>query len=75
MDLLICGMPAIDVDDWAAHTDYQGVYGSGHKVVQWFWESVRAMSQEERARLLQYATGTVTLNFDLSVVLYSWTIV
>ncbi|CAI5713987.1 unnamed protein product [Peronospora destructor] len=25
--------------------------------VQWFWDAVRAFSQEERARLLQFATG------------------
>lgn len=30
-----------------------------HKVVQWFWEVVRDdFDQEQRARLLQFTTGT-----------------
>lgn len=31
----------------------------GHKVVQWFWEVVKDdFDQEQRARLLQFVTGT-----------------
>jgi len=30
-----------------------------HKVVQWFWEVVREdFNEEQRARLLQFSTGT-----------------
>ncbi|KAE9015602.1 hypothetical protein PR003_g15581 [Phytophthora rubi] len=67
LELLLCGVPSIDVADWESHTDIrytraeQGVNqatSSEHQVVQWFWEAVRVFSQEERARLLQFVTGT-----------------
>lgn len=29
-----------------------------HQLTQWFWEAVRALSEAERARLLQFVTGT-----------------
>jgi hypothetical protein len=31
------------------------------RVVQYFWASVESMSQEDRARLLQFVTGSPTL--------------
>lgn len=63
LELLLCGVPNIDVDDWQAHTDvkYQDLDKPSkleRKVVEWFWETVRRFSQEERARLLQFVTGT-----------------
>ncbi|RLN88158.1 hypothetical protein BBJ28_00009067 [Nothophytophthora sp. Chile5] len=67
LELLLCGVPLIDVADWEAHTDvrFQRISHDQRKpattdrrVVQWFWEAVRAFSQEERARLLQFVTGT-----------------
>ncbi|OWZ04868.1 HECT E3 ubiquitin ligase [Phytophthora megakarya] len=67
LELLLCGVPSIDVTDWESHTDIrymraeQGVNkpaSSECLVVQWFWNAVRSFSQEERARLLQFVTGT-----------------
>lgn len=61
LELLICGLPNINVEDWKKHTKYRGVYaqkGSNHKVVKWFWEVIEASSQEQRALILQYCTGT-----------------
>ena len=50
------------MDDWRANTDYTGEYerkGAAHKVVKWFWEVVQGeFSEEQRARLLQFVTGT-----------------
>merc|ERR1712226_546309 len=43
LELLMCGMPTIDVEDWKANTEYSGYYeqlGEEHEVVQWFWEVV-----------------------------------
>jgi E3 ubiquitin ligase SMURF1/2/E3 ubiquitin-protein ligase HUWE1 len=60
LDLLICGVPNISVDDWKEYTEYLGVYrqhGSKHKVIKWFWECVSEFDNEERARLLQFVTG------------------
>lgn len=61
LELLMCGLPEIDVDDWRANTDYCGkfeyTYGQ-HIVCDWFWEVVWELDQETRARLLQFVTGT-----------------
>lgn len=54
----MCGLPNIDVDDWEHHTSYKGEYSATSQVVTWFWEVVRSMSQDDRARLLQFTTGT-----------------
>ncbi|RUS30549.1 hypothetical protein BC938DRAFT_479257 [Jimgerdemannia flammicorona] len=57
LELLISGLPDIDIDDWKNTTEYQG-YTSSSPQVQWFWRAVRSFDQEERAKLLQFATGT-----------------
>ena len=60
LELLICGVPNIDVKDWAKYTEYMGGYsalGSGHKVIRWFWAFIEACNNEERARILQFITG------------------
>ncbi|KAI8978993.1 hypothetical protein BDB01DRAFT_852215 [Pilobolus umbonatus] len=57
LELLISGLPDIDIDDWKNNTEYQG-YTASSSPVQWFWRAVRSFDQEERAKLLQFATGT-----------------
>ncbi|KAJ2995906.1 hypothetical protein HDV02_000306 [Globomyces sp. JEL0801] len=57
LELLISGLPDIDIDDWKNNTDYQN-YTSSSPQIQWFWRAVRSFSQEERAKLIQFATGT-----------------
>mmetsp|Transcript_50979 Transcript_50979/g.75645 ORF Transcript_50979/g.75645 Transcript_50979/m.75645 type:complete len:805 (-) Transcript_50979:602-3016(-) len=62
IELLMCGLPEIDIDDWKANTEYSGEYngiGGRHKVCKWFWEVVsEEFDQELKARLLQFVTGT-----------------
>jgi E3 ubiquitin-protein ligase NEDD4 len=61
LELLLCGMPDIDVADWQRHTHYRGEYESRrdtHRVIRWFWEALGEFNHEQRARLLQFATGT-----------------
>ncbi|KAJ0392802.1 hypothetical protein ATCC90586_007739 [Pythium insidiosum] len=63
LELLICGVPKIDVDDWMRHTDtkyldFDHPTKPEKRMIEWFWETVRSFSQEERARLLQFVTGT-----------------
>mmetsp|Transcript_100932 Transcript_100932/g.289737 ORF Transcript_100932/g.289737 Transcript_100932/m.289737 type:complete len:718 (-) Transcript_100932:887-3040(-) len=62
LELLLCGLPDISTDDWLQNSEYTGDYerkGANHKVVKWFWEVVRDdFSMEQRARLLQFTTGT-----------------
>jgi hypothetical protein len=60
LDLILSGLPNIDTADWKAHTDYGGAYSGGrHRVVTWFWRLVEdEFSADERAKLLQFATGS-----------------
>lgn len=61
LELLMCGMPNIDIEDWKEHTEYSGEYdhtGGSHEVCVWFWEVVYELDQEMKARLLQFVTGT-----------------
>lgn len=61
LELLMCGLPEIDMDDWRMHTEYSGEfdYTSGeHEVIDWFWEIVCELDHQPRARLLQFVTGT-----------------
>lgn len=61
IELLMCGLPKIDMDDWMANTSYQGYFefdGRNAMTVQWFWEIVsEEFDHEQRARLLQFSTG------------------
>jgi len=60
LELLLCGVPEISLEDWMRHTDYLSDYarqGARHRVIRWFWLTVEAMSREERVRLLQFTTG------------------
>ena len=60
LELLLHGLPNIDMDDWIQQTDYTGEFlgNTGHKVVGWFWDIVRSFEQEQKAKLLQFVTGT-----------------
>ncbi|XP_023545877.1 E3 ubiquitin-protein ligase UPL2-like isoform X2 [Cucurbita pepo subsp. pepo] len=57
LELLICGLPDIDLDDMRANTEYSG-YSAASPVILWFWEVVQSFSKEDKARLLQFVTGT-----------------
>jgi hypothetical protein len=60
LELLLCGVPEISLEDWMRHTDYLADYakqGARHRVIRWFWLTVEAMGREERVRLLQFTTG------------------
>ncbi|KAG9144122.1 hypothetical protein Leryth_013768 [Lithospermum erythrorhizon] len=57
LELLISGLPEINLDDLVANAEYTG-YTAASSVVQWFWEVVRGFSKEDMARLLQFVTGT-----------------
>ncbi|KAI9848797.1 MAG: hypothetical protein M1838_000378 [Thelocarpon superellum] len=57
LELLISGLPDIDVDDWKNNTEYHN-YTASSPQMQWFWRAVRSFDKEERAKLLQFVTGT-----------------
>jgi len=57
LELLISGLPWIDVEDWEKHTVYFGYRNDSEQII-WFWRVVRALSQEDLCRLLQFTTGS-----------------
>lgn len=57
-ELLVCGQPFIDVNDWNKNSVYKGDYNKNHKLVKWFWDEVYKLSQEDLRKLLQFSTGT-----------------
>lgn len=55
LELLIGGMPTIDVHDWKLHTIYEG---RRDQIINWFWMFLEDSNQETRAKLLQFVTAS-----------------
>ncbi|DAZ94948.1 TPA: hypothetical protein N0F65_000327 [Lagenidium giganteum] len=66
LDFFLCGLPVINLKDWKTNTRVRHYAPETDpvaierevSVVNWFWEVVEGFSDEERARLLQFATGS-----------------
>lgn len=62
LELILCGLPTIDMEDWQNNTRYSGIFeikAKRDKVVEWFWQVVEEdFDLEMKARLLQFVTGT-----------------
>ncbi|KAJ8577171.1 hypothetical protein ON010_g2038 [Phytophthora cinnamomi] len=69
LELILCGIPTIDTSDWRANTHVRYIKPEENKknkiteeeqngVLAWFWIVVEGLAPEERARLLQFVTGT-----------------
>ena len=63
LELLISGLPEIDVDDLRRNTEYSG-YTAASKTIQWFWEVVQGLDKEDLALLVQFVTGTSKVPLD-----------
>jgi len=57
LELLISGLPDIDIVDLKENTEYHG-FDSNSQVIRWFWEILEDMDSTQRANLLQFVTGT-----------------
>lgn len=57
LELLISGLPEIDINDLKANTEYHN-YGEDTDVIIWFWDALEEFSHEERAEFLQFVTGS-----------------
>uniref|UniRef100_A0A8C3T1D8 HECT-type E3 ubiquitin transferase n=1 Tax=Chelydra serpentina TaxID=8475 RepID=A0A8C3T1D8_CHESE len=60
LEVLLCGMQEIDLNDWQRHTTYRH-YTRTSKQIMWFWQFVKEIDNEKRMRLLQFVTGTCRL--------------
>ena len=57
LELLISGMPEIDLHDLKKHTDYVG-WKATDKEIEWFWNVLFSLSPNEKAAFLQFVTGS-----------------
>lgn len=64
LELLMCGVPTLDVKDWRKHCDFkyrkpQHPTSKETQNVKWFWEILeKEFENQDRVRLLQFTTGT-----------------
>ena len=59
LDLLIAGLPSIDLDDWEAHTMYMGFFNKDSVEAKWFWKILREeFEPQQHAKLLHFVTGS-----------------
>lgn len=58
LSLLISGSSQIDMNDWKANTEYKHGYTEASDQIAWFWRLVEQLSEQDRALLLLFATGS-----------------
>jgi E3 ubiquitin-protein ligase HUWE1 len=57
LELLISGLPDIDIIDLKENTDYQGWKATDPEIL-WFWNVMQSLSRNEKAAFLQFVTGS-----------------
>ena len=63
LELLVSGLPEIDIDDMESHCTYSG-YSRGDPTISKFWSVLRRFSREEKALFVQFVTGTSKVPLD-----------
>ena len=57
LELVISGMPTIDIKDWKNNTIYEN-YNEESNIIKYFWEIIESFDNDERAEFLQFVTGS-----------------
>jgi E3 ubiquitin-protein ligase HUWE1 len=58
LDLLICGVPEIDIDDFEANCEFNPPFTRDHRVVRQFFGTLRTWDNERLAKLILFITGS-----------------
>ena len=58
LDLLICGIPEIDVEDFRNNTEYENPFDAETPVVKMFFNVISRWDNEKKAKLLLFMTGS-----------------
>jgi len=58
VEMLLYGLPFIDVNDWEGTTTYKGSYYKNHQIVKWFWEVMKELNQEQLSKFFYFCTGS-----------------
>lgn len=57
LELLISGLPTVDIQDLKDNTIYKA-YSGASLVIQWLWEVLEELSNSEKAEFIQFVTGS-----------------
>lgn len=57
LELLISGLPDIDILDLKQNTEYHG-WKSSDTEIEWFWNILASLSRSQKASFLQFVTGS-----------------
>ena len=63
LELVISGMPTIDIKDWKNNTIYEN-YNEESPVIKYFWEIIELFDNDERAEFLQFVTGSAKVPLE-----------
>ena len=63
IELLISGLPEIDINDLEKHTEYTG-YIKDSQIIKWFWKILKSFDSNLKAGFLQFVTGTSKVPLD-----------
>ena len=63
LELVISGMPKIDINDWKNNTIYEN-YTEISDVIKNFWEIIESFDNDERAEFLQFVTGSAKVPLE-----------
>ena len=63
-EIMMNGLPFIDVNDWRENTEYAGFYNKDHEKINWFWKVVSEFNQFQLSKLLQYCTGSSRISIE-----------
>jgi len=58
LEMIISGLPDVDIDDLKANTEYGSSYSVSSPQIQWFWRVLRTFDRTQRVKLIQFITGT-----------------
>lgn len=58
IEMLVCGADDLDFEALKRVTTYDGGFSSESPVIQYFWETVLEYNEEQKKKLLFFATGT-----------------
>lgn len=57
LEMMISGLPEVDVSDLKMHTQYNG-YRLSSPQIEWFWTLMNELDRDDRARLVMFVTGS-----------------
>ncbi len=63
LEMLISGLPTIDLEDLKRHTDYVH-YTSDSDQIKWFWSALEKFTEDELAWFMQFVTGSTQVPLE-----------